>query len=110
MRSFALSEGSAADLALDDDAEPAFDLVEPGGIGRREMDLEPRSFGYPGAGLWMFVGGVDVNHEMDSEIGRHIGVDRAEEAQKFMMPMMRFALSEHFAKPLRHWLNHQRFC
>ena len=31
---------AAADLTLDDEAEPAVDLVEPRRIGRREMDMK----------------------------------------------------------------------
>ena len=38
-------EGSAADLALGDEAEPAFDLVEPGRVGRRKVDMKPRALG-----------------------------------------------------------------
>ena len=90
-------ERAAADLTLGDEAEPAFDLVEPGGIGWREVDMEPGSLGQPGTGLWMFVGGIVVDHEMDIEIGWHVGVDMTEETQEFLVPMMGLALSEHLA-------------
>jgi len=42
-------ERSASDVALRDEGEPAFDLIEPGGIGRRVMDMEAWPCRDPGA-------------------------------------------------------------
>lgn len=39
--------GAMLDLALCQDAEPAFDLVEPGGAGWGEMDMVAGPFGEP---------------------------------------------------------------
>ena len=72
--------GAAADLTLGDEAEPSFDLVEPGSVGWRGMEIKPQSLGQSGAGLWVLVGVVIVDHDIDIEIERYVGVDMAKEA------------------------------
>ena len=62
---------AALDLLVGEQREPAFDLVEPGGAGRREVEVIARVAGEPGFDGWRFVGGVIVEHQMDVEIGRH---------------------------------------
>ena len=68
-------ERAATDGALSDEGEEAFDLVEPGGIGGREVNVPTRTAGEPGSDLGMLVGGVVVDNEMDVELDRHIGLD-----------------------------------
>ena len=70
-------------LLVGEQCEPAFDLIEPGGAGRGEMEVIARAAGEPrfdGRGL---VGGVIIEHEMDVEIGRHGLLDLAEELAEF---------------------------
>lgn len=47
-------EAAAPDSPLADLAEPAFDLVDPGRVGRREMHVEARTLGRlgPYLGVW----------------------------------------------------------
>jgi hypothetical protein len=40
-------EGATTDGALGDEGEEAFDLVEPGGIGGREVNVPTRTAGEP---------------------------------------------------------------
>ena len=44
---FHTSEDSATDALVCDLDEPAFDQVDPGTVGRGEMDMKARSFGEP---------------------------------------------------------------
>jgi len=55
-----------------DEGEEAFDLVEPGGIGGREVNVPTRTAGEPSLDLGMLVRGVVV----DDEIGRRVGLAR----------------------------------
>ena len=74
---------AALDLLVGEQREPAFDLVEPGGAGRGEVEVIARVAGEPrfhGRGL---VGGVIVEHQMDVEIGRPGLLDRGQELAEF---------------------------
>src|SRR4029077_6194299 len=51
-------KGAAADGALREQSEPAFDLVEPGGVGRNVMDMPARTPGEPGFDPGVLVGAV----------------------------------------------------
>ena len=47
---------SAPKLLVGEQAEPAFDLVDPGGAGRGEVDVEARMAAQPGLDLGGVVG------------------------------------------------------
>ena len=87
-------ERAATDGALSDEGEEAFDLVEPGGVGRREVNVPARTACEPSSDLGMLVGGVVVDDEMDVELGRHIGLDVTQEGEELLMAMARFALGD----------------
>jgi len=53
-----------ADALCRDLGKEAFDQVEPGRAGRREVQLEARVLRQPGLDLGRLVGGVVVEHEM----------------------------------------------
>ena len=55
--------------------EPAFDLVEPGGAGRGEVQMEPWVGGEPGADRRGLVGGQVVADQMHVQFGGHVLVD-----------------------------------
>ena len=61
---------AAPDLSLGQEGEPALDLVEPGGVGRREMQVIARPFGEPCFDRRRLMGGVVVDDEVDIESGR----------------------------------------
>jgi hypothetical protein len=74
---------AALDLLVGEEGEPAFDLVQPGGAGRGEVEVIARVAGEPcfdGRGL---VGGVIVEHKMDVEVGRHGLLDLGQELAEF---------------------------
>ena len=87
-------ERAATDSALGDEGEEAFDLVEPGGVGGREVSVPTRTAGEPCSDLGMLVGGVVVDDEMDVELGRHIGLDVTQEGEELLMTMAGFALGD----------------
>ena len=74
-------------MTLGDQSKPAFDLIDPGGVGRREVDMEALATGEPGADLGMLVSRVIIDDEVDVEVSWNIGVDVLEEAQKLLMAM-----------------------
>ena len=87
-------ERAAADRTLGDEGEEAFDLVEPGGVGGREVNVPARTAGEPGSDLGMLVGGVVVDDEMDVELSRHVGLDVTQEGEELLMAMAGFALGD----------------
>src|SRR5678816_902593 len=90
-------ERAASDRLVGDQAEEAFDLVEPGAVGGNEMHVPPGSGGQPGAYLRMGVRGVVVDDAVDVELGRYRLIDGAQERHELLMPMARLALGEHRA-------------
>ena len=58
-------------------AEEAFNHIEPGGGGGREMDVEAGVFLQPLLDLGMLVGGVIVTDQMQGFIFRRFPVDLA---------------------------------
>ena len=94
---FHAGEGTAPDSFLGDEPEPAFDLVEPGRIGGREMDVISGPSGEPASDLRGLVGGVVVDDEMNVEIFGHIGIDVTQEREERLMPMAFFTLADDLA-------------
>ena len=87
-------ERATTDSALSDESEETFDLVEPGGIGGREVNMPTRTTGEPSPDLEMLMSGVVVDDEMDIELSRHIGLDVPQEGEEFLMTMAGFALGD----------------
>jgi hypothetical protein len=58
----------SAELLVGEVGEEAFDLVEPGRAGGREMDMPARTLGEPGVDRRRLVGGIVVHHQMDIEV------------------------------------------
>ncbi len=87
-------ERSPPDGALGDEREEAFDLVEPGGVGWREVNVPTRTAGEPGPDFGMLVSGVVVDDEMDVQLGRHVSFDMTQEGEELRVAMAGFALSD----------------
>ena len=87
-------ERAATDGALGNKGEEPFDLVEPGGVGGREVYVPAWTAGEPSSDLWVLMGCVVVDDEMDVELVRHIGLDVAQESEELLMTMTRFALGD----------------
>src|SRR5947207_15759836 len=62
----------------------AFDLVEPGGICRREMNVPARTTCEASSDLGMRVGGVVVDDELGIELGWHVGLCVAQEGAEIL--------------------------
>ena len=74
---------AALDLLVGEQREPALDLVEPGGAGRREVQVIAPVADEPGLDRRRLVSGVVVEHQMDVEIGRYGLLDLRQEVAEF---------------------------
>ena len=88
-------EGTAANGFLRDDVEPYLDLVEPGCIGRRVVDVVPWSSGQPAFNLVVLVRSVVVHNQVNVKICGNVLVDVVQEAYELLMSVSSTALREH---------------
>ena len=93
---FDVSEGVSSDGALRDDIEPDFDLVEPRGVGRCEVDVEARVLGQPCLDLLVFMGRVIVHHDVEVQIFGDAVVYVPQELQELLVTVPRLALRQDF--------------
>ncbi len=84
---FDAGKRAATDRLLGDEAEPAFDWVQPRGVRRGEMDVVARAPGQPRPDLGVFVGGMVVDDEMDIELSRDVTLDVPWKRQEFLVPV-----------------------
>ncbi len=94
---FDTGEGAPPDGFVGNDAKPNLDLVEPGGIGGDEVEVETRIAGHPKANFLVLVGGVVVDDEMDLKISGDVGIDVTQKLQKLLVAVAFFALGHHAA-------------
>ena len=87
-------EGAAADGLVGDQGESVFGLMEPGAVGRGEVQMEARVLGQPGANSGGFVGGVVVVDPMHVQGHRHLRFDLPQKGQELLMPVLGLALRE----------------
>jgi len=90
-------EGASPDGLVGDQSEEAFNLIEPGAVGRDEMDVPARSAGQPSLDPRVLVSTLVVHDHVDVQVSRDVGFDAAQESQEFLMSVTRLALSEHYA-------------
>ena len=90
-------ERAPTDGLLRDQPEPALDLVQPRGVGRRVMHVVARPPGQPGPDLGMLVRAVVVDDEMDVERVGHAGLDVAQEGEELLMTVAWAALGQDLA-------------
>ncbi len=95
--SLGAGEGTSANSLLGNEAEPAFDLVEPGRIGWGEMQVVAGTPSEPSADFGMFMSGVVVDDEMDVEAAGHIAVDLTQECEELLMTVSRMTTGYDFA-------------
>ena len=91
-------EGAAVDGLSFDEGEPDLDQVHPGGVGRGEVDDEPRVRLEPVADVLVLVGGVVVHHQV--QLDRLTGLvvedvavgplDLLEEGEELLVAVPRF--------------------
>jgi len=78
---------AAPDVLLGERGEPALDLIQPRGRGGGEVNVKARVASEPGAHRWRLVRAVVVHHEVHIELGRHIGLDGAQEREELACAM-----------------------
>lgn len=84
-----------SDLALREQPGSALCLVDPRGIGRGEMQLEPGIAQQPAMDRRSLVGSVAVEHQMDIEVGWDFGVDALQKAEALGAAMATVEISDH---------------
>ena len=87
-------EDAPADGVLGDFGEEAFDLVQPGGRRRREVEMEAGVLFQPRLDLGMLVGGVVVDDQVDVEPLRRLAVEPAQETEELLVPVPLHALAD----------------
>jgi len=90
-------ERAAPDAASGDDREEAFDSVEPGGRGRREVEDPARMIGESGEDTGMLVGGTIVGDGIEDLPGRNGALHGIEEFDEVLMAVPRHAAPDHGA-------------
>lgn len=90
-------KGAAANCLVGEQCEEALDLVEPGAVGRDEMEMPVRPARQPGFHARMLVRAVVVHDEMNIHACRDLGLDPAQEGQELLMPVTRLAVGEYVA-------------
>ena len=70
---------AALEQVLGDEGEEPFDLVEPTGIGRGEVHVEPRVYGQPSVDCRGAVGAVVVADQVHVQVCGDFRVDLGEE-------------------------------
>lgn len=84
-------ERAAANGLVSDHREEAFDLIEPGAVGRNEVHVPARTRCEPRLDLRVAVGGVVVGNAVNVQFGGHGRVDLAQERQELLMTVARLA-------------------
>ena len=87
-------EAVSANRLLGDEPKPSLDLIEPGRVGWRVVDLEAWPLPQPESYLGMLVGGVVVDYQMDIQAFWHSLIDAREELKKLLMTVACFALRQ----------------
>lgn len=90
-------ERAVSDRLLSNQCEPALELVEPGAVGRREVQVKARPAREPGFDLGVLVCAVVVALSDARPGAAHIGFDVSQECEKLLMSMPRLALGQHRA-------------
>src|SRR3979411_937966 len=86
---------ASPELTIGEEGKEAFDLVEPGRTGRRQMHMPARSAYEPIADQRRLVGCVIVDDQVHVEIGRDGGLDLVEEFAELDGAMARGELDAH---------------
>ena len=90
-------EDAAPDAPPRDNGEEAFDRIQPGGGGGREVEDPSRVIGQPLLHLGMLVGSVVIQDDVDDLAGRDLPLHGIEELDEFLMAMAFHAAAEHRA-------------
>lgn len=97
---FDAAEGAAANRLVGNQSKEALNLIQPGAVGRDEMNVPARPLGQPRFDLRMLVGAVVIDDQMNIELRWYRGFDTAQEGEEFLMTVPRLAVGEHFTAEL----------
>ena len=91
-------ERPTPDPLLGDRSEESFDLVDPGGTRRREVDNEPRVFRQPSFHRGSLVSRIVVHHQVNGHavLDRDRFIDLGQELQELLVPMTAIAFADDF--------------
>ena len=89
--------GTRAHLALREEPKPALDLVDPRGVDRCEVQMEPGMAPQAPIDRGSFVSDAVVHHEMDIEVGWDFGVNALQESEKLTGAMAPVEVPDHLA-------------
>jgi len=87
-------KGGAADRLIGDQRKPTLDLIEPGAVGRGEVQMKARPPCQPGTHFGVLVRAVVVADQVNIEVFRNVGLDMAKEGKKLLVPVPLLALGE----------------
>ena len=88
--------GAATDLFHGQLGEPPFDEAQPRAVGRREVDMESRTFGEPVSDQRCFMGAVVIHDDVHVEPTRNVRLNQIEEFPKLRGPVPLMKLRDHF--------------
>src|SRR5882672_3646532 len=89
--------GAPPDLPLREQAEPTLNQVQPGRMGRREVQVMPRSAGKPSANGRSLVGRIVVQHDVHLCRRGKLGIQMIEKFLEFARAMTSKTLSDYIA-------------
>jgi len=89
-----VAEGSATRALLGEVSKPAFDPIEPGTGRGGKVQVKARMATEPTLDTGMLVGGVVVHDQVQVEFARCLLVEALQEADKFLMPVLRHAVPD----------------
>jgi hypothetical protein len=78
------AEDAAPDRFVGELAEPALDEVEPGARGGDEVQVEARVLGEPGVDVFVFVGAVVVEDQVQLALAGKLAVEGAQELKELL--------------------------
>src|SRR6266849_7310976 len=84
-------------LSVSSRNQPALHQIQPRRRRRDEVQVEPGVLGKPGHNIFVAVGAVVVDDEVDAETLGHLLVDAAQEAQELVVAVPWQAAAEHLA-------------
>src|SRR3954451_20396827 len=94
------AEGAAPNAFAGDLSKPAFDLIEPRRTGGGKVQMIARPRCQPLLHLWMLVGSVIIEHQVDVQSGINGLINATEEAQELLVTVAGMALGND--GPLKH--------
>ena len=90
---FHIPKGTATNSLFTQFSKPSLDQIQPTGTGRNEVQHKARMFGQLAAHAFMSMGAVVVHDQMQLHFAGKLGIQAAQELQKFLVTMTRIALA-----------------